>query len=644
MGPLEYLAFFLTLFLLLLLPGSFLLMALFGSFRRFTVFEAGLFSIFGSLFVLDFMLLGFDHFSLPITRASILIGLMVWMTTAVGALLVLFPGRASDRLFRFRTMTFTRREGALFTLLLVLTVAVKAVFLSAAIAPTATDLGHHMYWSKVIAASGAVPEYAKREIVEEAGRYRVSEPQPIDDFIVGEHLPFAALSLVSGADFVSAFPALTLFFIHLSGILAVVALAARLFGRGVLGVTPARAALWTLFFVGPLYAVASPQAKFVSGGVVGNMFGNFFIPLLLLAYYRAFRGRDQRFLALAFLGTLTLVYTHHLSTLVFLFMAGFTLIGYVALSWRRFRAEAGSFVRLVFRPWPLMVMIGGSLFFLLVAAPSYADPQAVDTALGAPSKTTRTGLSLIQLGLSAGYDRLGFGLLGLGVALVALRRRPLARVFLTGPLVAVLLMTLAPEWVKVDVPSNRVAAYAAFPLSLLAAAALAWLAPRIRHQTPAGVLLLLLLTFSFVSGWNDNAQSLPVASAKDQGMAETYAAADYLSRTLGPDDVLLKDHNYLTADTWMKLWFLRDYNYPFSRSLLGRYEDEVNPREQCTLHMIASPNRPEGVRCFEETGVNVVMVHPAFDSVQFARSSLFNLVYRSAGVAVYLRTPSPSPL
>lgn len=640
MGIFDYSVFFLTLFGLLLVPGWFLLRALFGTFRTLTAFEAALFSVLAGLGLLDFLMLLLDHLRLPLTRWSVLAGLAVACSACLMVVFLRSAGPSVSlgwkRLFRFEPMRFSVREGVLFALLLGLTVFVKTVFLASSIVPTATDLGHHMYWSKVIAATGAIPEYAKREILEEDGRYRVSEPQPIDDFIVGEHLPFAALALVSGADFVSAFPALTLFAIHLLSILAVTMFAYRLVPREGSPITPERVALWTLFFLGPLYAIASPQAKFVSGGVVGNMFGNLLIPLLLLAFFRALRERSAAWFGLGLFGSLVLAYTHHLSTLVFLFVAVFSLLIYGVFHFRDLRQNTAAWFRLAVRPWPLAVIVFGLGVFFLVAAPSYADRAAIDTAIGAPSKTTRTGLQLIQLGASAGYDRLGLGLFGLAAVFFLFRRESLSKGFALGWPVSVLTMTLAPEWVMVDVPSNRVAAYAAFPLALCSGFALALLASKVRPAAPAGALLLGVLVFSFVAGWNDNAQSLPTAG-KDQAMAETYRAADYLATHLGPDDTLLKDHNYLTADTWMKLWFLRDYNYPFSRALLGRYEDEVTPREQCTLHMIASPNRPEGVRCFEETGVNAVMVHPDFDSAQFARSPLFNLVYRSEGVAVYLR-------
>jgi len=44
-----------------------------------------------------------------------------------------------------------------------------------------------------------------------------------------------------------------------------------------------------LLFLGVLFAVTAPQAKYVSGGVMGNIFGNFFMPLAFYFYYRGFQ-------------------------------------------------------------------------------------------------------------------------------------------------------------------------------------------------------------------------------------------------------------------------------------------------------------------------------------------------------------------
>ncbi len=87
----------------------------------------------------------------------------------------------------------------------------------------------------------------------------------------------------------------------------------------------------------------------------------------------------------------------------------------------------------------------------------------------------------------------------------------------------------------------------------------------------------------------------------------------------------------------MKLSFLQGYTYPLSRGYFKRYEDETKPREQCTLWMIAIPNTPKGIQCFDETHVNIIVVNPHFDSVQFKKSDAFSSIYQSNDIAVYVR-------
>jgi hypothetical protein len=151
---------------------------------------------------------------------------------------------------------------------------------------------------------------------------------------------------------------------------------------------------------------------------------------------------------------------------------------------------------------------------------------------------------------------------------------------------------------------------------------------------------LLFVSFSFFvfasgSGSFDNSQTL-LAKSKAIDALQTFAASRYLADHSSSQDVILKDHNYIAADSWMKLFFLRDYSYPLSRGFFKRYEDNHN-REQCTLLMISTPNTPQGEKCYNDLGVNFVVVNPHFDTAQFKKSEKFSRVYASDIVDVYKR-------
>jgi hypothetical protein len=148
---------------------------------------------------------------------------------------------------------------------------------------------------------------------------------------------------------------------------------------------------------------------------------------------------------------------------------------------------------------------------------------------------------------------------------------------------------------------------------------------------------LILLTFVLVTGLNDSAQAFKKQNALTE-TNETFSAARYLATKTTASDILLKDHNYITADSWMKLFFMRGYKYPQSRGLFGRYEATGNrSNDTCTLDMISNPAGEAAQKCFSDTGTNFLVVNPKYDSPQFMRLSNFDQIYLSNDIAVYYK-------
>ena len=145
---------------------------------------------------------------------------------------------------------------------------------------------------------------------------------------------------------------------------------------------------------------------------------------------------------------------------------------------------------------------------------------------------------------------------------------------------------------------------------------------------------LTILVFSLGNGTLDNNQTL-LPKSKALSVLQTFAASRYLAEHNEGENIL-KDHNYIVADSWMKLFFLRDYAYPLSRGLFGRYADNPD-REQCTLSMISVPNTARGEKCYDELGVSLVAVNPHFDTAQFEKSERFSRIYASDDIHIYER-------
>jgi hypothetical protein len=150
------------------------------------------------------------------------------------------------------------------------------------------------------------------------------------------------------------------------------------------------------------------------------------------------------------------------------------------------------------------------------------------------------------------------------------------------------------------------------------------------------VTFLLIFSYFIYFGMVDNSLSVRSESKGKDALA-TFTASDYLAQRTTPDEGIIKDHNYLAADSWIKIFFMRGYNYPLSRGYFKRYEDELNPRENCTLWMISTPESVEARKCMDGTGTEYFMVNGMFDSAQFNRSANFNKVYDSGNVTIFSR-------
>lgn len=638
----ETILLFLAIVFAFFIPGWLLLRILLG--RIFSWLEESLYAFAIGLTLINVLVLILDRVGLSLSFSVLSISLLAINT----ALTASFWHRQKSRMKAQETpqnVALSSNTWKVLLVMLVLTLGIKAYYLIPTGLPTATDMGHHMYWSHFITEKEFIPPYQKIEVLTDpiTSETSLSTPNPIADFIIGEHIPFALIAKLTGLSLISSFPTLFLFLINILSLLAMLALTMRI-GQTVWNERERPLfIIGTFLFLGPLFTLASPQAKFISGGVVGNLFGNFFIPLILLALYLGLREKRAGLVALSILLTSTLAYTHHLSTLVL----GFLLIGIAAIAcimvWRDFLTTLKVWCFTVLKPSIGIVLGGIFLFLALVAVPSYLDREAIDSAIGSPVKTTRTGLTFFQVSNSLGITKAALALAGFILLIIGWRRfekrDPLSFALLIGWSAMLTIMATKPHWLFLDIPSNRVGSYIIYPAALLAGfafmtffAALTNVKGRI-WTTLYGLVLIMVI---IANGVFENGASLALQSKHIEAQEE-FAASKYLSEHMTQEDIVLKDHNYLITDSWMKLFFLRDYGYPLSRGLFTRYSETGNRRERCTLVMIASPNGEEARKCFDSTGTNYIVVNPTYDAVQFEKSGNFSKVYSSEHVVVFKR-------
>lgn len=621
----SQLIFYITLTLVLFAPGYFLLLAIFGRSKVLSSSERFILSFGLSIVSADFIFFIYPRISLPINRLSAIIGILLFsVITLIIYKIRKFP--SSEKINNDENLFhFSKIQLGSVLLLIFLMFFIKTAFLTQTVLPTSTDMGHHMYWSKWIIENQTLPDYGG-----------------LPDFIIGEHVIFAVISLISGLNFFSAFPVLTLYLINIFSLLTVFILVLRIFKER-------RVAILILFFLGTLFAISSPQAKFVSGGVIGNLLGNLLTPMVFYFFFRfselLFNENQKNifrtFLALALFSVFGLFYTHHLTAFLFLFIFSLALLIFLFVNYKRAKEILTNSFQALFSRQVFPIFLLGIVFFFFILTPNYFSLSATQTAVGAAVKATRTGLDLNNIRSAVGEARLALGAVGFLLLLMALRKdkKNFGYILISSWALMLYVMSSYPKLLFINLPSSRIGNYLTYPLAILSAYALFQIFQKLKNTLSANlakIALGLILVFVLSEGVADSVQAFRQTN-KSLELIQTFDASSYVAKNLTAKDIILKDHNYLTGDAWIKLFFMRDYKFPLSRGYFKRYEDPTNPRETCTLQMISNPGGEATQKCFAETGVNFIMVNPTYDSGQFHRLANFDQVYTNSHTTVFYR-------
>lgn len=618
--------FYIALTLVLFLPGYSLLLAIWGKKPILSSLEKFILSFGLSIISVDFIFFLYPRISLPINRLSVFMGIILFSAVA----LIIYKLREvsspselknnTEALFQFSKIQF----GSIL-LLIFLMFFIKTAFLSQTVLPTATDMGHHMYWANWITENQTLPDYGG-----------------LPDFIIGEHIVFAVISLISGLSFFSAFPVLTLYLINSLSLLTVFILVLRIFKEKWI-------ALLLLFFLGTLFAISSPQAKFVSGGVIGNLLGNLFTPMAFYFFFRFSEllfDKNQKklsrtFLSLALFSVFGLFYTHHLTAFLFLFVFSLAFLIFLIINFQRSREIISNSFQALFSRQVFPLILIGLFFFLFILTPNYFSLSATQTAVGAAVKITRTGLDINNIRSAVGEARLALGAVGFLLLLLVLRKNKenFGYILISAWALMLYIMSAYPKLLFINLPSSRIGNYLTYPLAILSAYALFQIFSKAKKYLSvnlAKISLGLILIFVLREGISDSVQAFKQDN-ESLKLVQTFNASSFVAANLSKKDRVLKDHNYLTGDSWIKLFFMRDYKFPLSRGYFKRYEDPTNPRETCTLEMISNPGGMTAQKCFSETGINFIMVNPTYDSGQFHRLNSFDQVYANSQIVVFYK-------
>lgn len=634
--------FFVALFFVLGLPGWAWVCFLERKKRFLTLVERIALTITLSIVVVDFLMIILGRIGIPLMAFSVGMGIFL----VSGVVLAVSKKRFYPSVLETRHLPSDsggNKEGGqkmsfLFLLVFSLAVGIKMLYFVPNIVPSSTDLGHHSFWVQKIVSEQRLPIYEERDIVTESnGDFTIGDPEPISDFIIGEHLVLSAVAMLSEKPIVSGFAMMTLFVIHIATLFAMYALARRMFEKKSYA---ENVAVWTLFFFGVLYALGQSQMRYVTGGAVGNVFGNLFIPMAFLMVLLALRYKSAGRAVVAMGIVFALVYTHHLSTLIFIVV----LVGFLGVSvFIRREMFTQSIFPILKNRWVIgtIVLCGSFLSFFYV--PSYISNMAVGQVVGAPKNEEHLGFSFLQLARSVGESRMTLGLLGVGLLLFFRSTRRSEEMAILFSWVGVLsLLVLFPNVLRIDLPSARVANFLVFPLSILSGFAIVSLMRLLRRYARFSfrmnlvVVFFMVIVFSY-GGFLDNDIFMKPRASQTERSLSVFSVGKYTAEHIPAADTVMHDHINIPGDSWIKLFFNRDYNYPFYRALLFRYERATDKQEKCTLYVISEPNSKEAKKCQEDLNIRAVIVDEKMDGQQFEHFREYDKVYNDAFHSVYVR-------
>jgi hypothetical protein len=398
-------------------------------------------------------------------------------------------------------------------------------------------------------------------------------------------------------------------------------------------------AIFALLFCGAIFAIDPPQAKFIGGGVVGNIIGNLLMPITFYFYIRFLRERVTPFLFFALFFSMGLFYTHHLTALIFLLTFAIFILLALFFNFHATKKILLGEIKLLRSPLLITFFLFVLIFVFSIYTPTYLKNSAINTVVGATKKIEHTGLSLLQFRNILGEARFALGSLGFILFLFFYKKNGFKYSFLLllSWTSIITIISLAPNLIKLSIPSGRVANYGIYPFALISAFVFVSIFTQKKFNNKLIIsAFILIFIFTFISGFDGNVDYFK-KNTTNKNAWQTIQTGNYLASKMSSTDFLASDHVYLIADSWLKLFFMRDYYFPSYRANFERYENGIDKHEFCTRDMISSPDGELGKKCFSDLGTNFIMVDKAMDSMQFQKLNNFWQIYSNDKINVYYR-------
>lgn len=617
--------FYISIAIILFIPGYFLLLTLKKK-LDLTALEIFVFSVGLSYVISTFLLIIIDRINIPLNRLNIFLTLTIFSLI----LLIVAFLKNKKNILHYEKNSITSKGAVTFLLILFLALLFRVLFVIPQSIPYSTDLGHHMYWVEKIVETQKLPAYQKEDISQSNGIYYIKTSIPISDFIIGEHVVLAGIKILSRAEITSLFSIIVLFILNIMAILTVYIITLRIFETET---NKFNIAILSFFFIAVLYCLDPPQMKYVTGGVIGNTISNFLILMTTTLTLISIKKKEIIYLVLAILSFFGLFYIHHLSTLLFGLIILFSFIFLIIANLFELRKFFTGLLFIFKSPF-FYISLGIFIFFILfIKTPSYIANSAIDTVIGEPTSAEHLGLSFSQLKYQLGEPRIIFGLFGLFILLLSKKlRKNEGVILLFGWTVPLIILTLFPTIVKISIPSGRIANYLIFPFSILTSYTLIWTFEKIKNQHHLSSALKYLAIIFFISiiihnGIYNNVSQMLTYGKNYQKILSVFNASTYLDNNIPSDENIVHDHINILGDSWIKVHLMKDYNYPFYRANLFRYDRISDKQENCTLDIISNPDSENSLKCLEDLKITTILVNKFTDSQLFKKSKKFSQIY-----------------
>lgn len=640
---LDFLKIDLSLALLLFIPGYSVLVVLTRNKNPLGLLGTIVVSMVLSLAVVNFVLMLIHKLGIELNPGNIILSIL----TITALSLILYGTFQKEKP---KKISSEKQNWLPFLIILLFAIFLRLIYLIPKIIPHTTDLGHHMYWANYIIRFQELPIYGT------------------PDVIIGEHIIFGALSILTGIGIFTALPLMLLFIINIFSLLAIFLLTKELANLVFKEKQSFFIALVSLLSIGVFYSIASPQASYINGGVVGNLLGGLLIPTIFYLFIKAFKDQSPVLASIGIFLIGNLVYTHHLSAFIFIYsLLGFLTIFLISFLLTKFYfkktdLKLNSFIETFFNLKTLLVGTLILTWVFLIRIPSYLNATAIDSAVGEPSKATRFGLTVNNIISSTGPWRFFYSLVGIAFLTflfwkIIQKKNQLREIYqikklelinfliafslLTGWFGTIFLMSYQPNLLKVDIISSRIVNYLTYSSAVLASFGVYAILYPIFSKKFSPIIKTFLFSLIFIpaviSGMFDVSEDYSETNTAFDKTIQTFKGAEYLAEKTTSDQKILRDHVYLVGDTWIKNFLMRGYEEPISRTFSKKYNDPIRDRETCTRDMIDIPESQIAQDCFAETGVEFIILRDNYDTLQFEKSDNFSKIFSTDEAVIFQR-------